>query len=98
MKIFKCDVCLNPFELKEDKNINTVEFSYSDINDSDYNSRLKTNDIGVDMPSSNSSLYCFYHICPDCIRILRNVLFARRSKFGEIKITYEKTEDGDQNE
>ena len=93
MKIFKCDVCLSPFEPKKNKNINTVEFSYSDVNDSDYDSRLKSNDVDIDMPISNSSLYCFYHICPECVNILRNVLTTRRSGFGKIKTVYGETED-----
>ena len=93
MKIFRCDICLSPFEPKKDTNINTVEFSYSDIDDSDYNSRLRSNDIDVDMPSSNCSLYCFYHICPECVDILRNVLTTRRSGFRKIKTVYDETED-----
>lgn len=93
MKIFRCDVCLSPFEPKKGKNINTVEFKYSDINDSDYDSRLKYSDMDVGMPTSNSSSYCFYHICPECVNTLCNVLFTLRSGFGKIKTIYEETEN-----
>lgn len=93
MRIFKCDICLSPFEPKDGRNINTVEFSYSDVNYSDNDSKLRSNEINVDMPISNSSLYCFYHICPECVNILRNVLYTRRSGFGKIKTVYEEMED-----
>ena len=90
MKIFRCDICLSPFEPKGNEKINTVEFMYSDIDDSDYNSKIKFSDVDVRMPTSCSGLNCFYHICPKCVNVLRDTIWSLRNKYA--------SEEADQNE